>query len=194
MVAWSSWRKLTRVLYTTRRLDSLRLELNVYEATIRPALTYGSECWAMKVECWVMKVECWAMKIECWATKGNNKREIATAEMRMLRGILGVLRRDHIICMHILPPWTPQYPHVFYWDSIVGLLNECHSNVLLSLYVFLSPASAWIKYQLYPPCRYETIYLISFHFLFESVIDNSIIVAITTPLITAKGKKVVFFI
>ena len=42
---------------------------------IRPALTYGSGCWAIK---------------------GNNKRQIATTEMRMLRGILGVSRRDQM--------------------------------------------------------------------------------------------------
>ena len=41
---------------------------------IRPALTYGSECWAMKV---------------------NNKGKIAITEMTMLCGIFGVLRRDH---------------------------------------------------------------------------------------------------
>ena len=40
--AWSSWRKLTGVLYD--RKISLRLKANVYEAIIRPALTYGSEC------------------------------------------------------------------------------------------------------------------------------------------------------
>ncbi len=45
------------------------------EAIIIPALAYVSECWAMKV---------------------NNKRKIATTEVRMLRGILGVLRRDHM--------------------------------------------------------------------------------------------------
>ena len=50
-------------------------DLKVYEAIIIPALAYVSECWAMKV---------------------NNKRKIATTEVRMLRGILGVLRRDHM--------------------------------------------------------------------------------------------------
>ena len=45
----------------------------VYEAILRPALTYGSECWAVKV---------------------NNKRNIATTEMSVLRGILGVSRWD----------------------------------------------------------------------------------------------------
>ena len=45
-----------------------------YMRPIRPALTYGSECWAMKV---------------------TNKRKIATTEMRMFRGILGMSRRDH---------------------------------------------------------------------------------------------------
>ena len=72
--AWStSWRKLTGVLYD-RKIPP-RLKANVYEAIIRPALTYGSECWAMKV---------------------TNKRKIATTEMRMLRGILGVSRREHM--------------------------------------------------------------------------------------------------
>ncbi len=51
------------------------LKAKVYEAIIRPALTYGSECWAMKV---------------------TNERKIDTTEMRMLRGILGVSRRDQM--------------------------------------------------------------------------------------------------
>ena len=71
--AWSSWRKLTGVLYD--RKIPLRLKAKIYETIIRPALTYGSECWAMKV---------------------TNNRKIATTEMRMLRGILGVSRRDHM--------------------------------------------------------------------------------------------------
>ena len=50
-------------------------EQRYIEAIIRPALTYGGECWAMKV---------------------TNKRNIATTEMRMPRGILGVSRRDHM--------------------------------------------------------------------------------------------------
>ena len=72
--AWSSWRKLTGVLYDRRKIP-LRLKAKIYEPIIRPALMYGSECWAMKV---------------------TNKRKIATTEMRMLRGILGVSRRERI--------------------------------------------------------------------------------------------------
>ena len=45
--AWLSWRKLTGVLYD--RKIPLRLKVKIYETIIRPALTYGSECWAMKV-------------------------------------------------------------------------------------------------------------------------------------------------
>ena len=71
--AWSSWRKWTGVLYD--RMIPLMLKANVYEAIIRPSLTYGSECWAMKV---------------------TNKRKIATTEMTMLRGIHGVSKRDHV--------------------------------------------------------------------------------------------------
>ena len=65
----AAWRKLTGVLYD--RKIPLKLKAKVYEAIIRPALTYGSECWAMKV---------------------TNKRKIDTTEMGMLRGILGVSR------------------------------------------------------------------------------------------------------
>ena len=50
----------------------LRLKANVYEAIIRPALTYGSKSWPVKV---------------------TNKSKIAITEMRMFRGILGVSRR-----------------------------------------------------------------------------------------------------
>ena len=71
--AWSSWRKLTGVLYD--RKIPLNLKAKVYEAIIRPALTYGGECWAMKM---------------------TNRRNIDTTEMRMLRGIIGVSRRDHM--------------------------------------------------------------------------------------------------
>ena len=39
--AWSSWRKLTGVLYD--RKIPLRLKAKVYEAIIRPAMTYGSD-------------------------------------------------------------------------------------------------------------------------------------------------------
>ena len=71
--AWSSWRKFTGILYD--RKIPLGLKAKVYEAIIRLALTYGSECWAMKM---------------------TNKRKIATTEMRMLRGMLGVSRRNHM--------------------------------------------------------------------------------------------------
>ena len=71
--AWSIWRKLTGVLYD--RKIPLRLKAKIYETIIRPALTYGSECWTMKV---------------------TNKRKIATTKTRMLRGIPGVSRRDHM--------------------------------------------------------------------------------------------------
>ena len=65
--AWSSWRKLPGILYD--RMIPLRLKANVYEAIIRPVLTFGSECCAMEV---------------------TNKINIATTDMKMLRGIVGV--------------------------------------------------------------------------------------------------------
>ena len=68
--AWSSWRKFSGVLYSHHAQSE-----DIRDHKTRPALTYASECWAMKV---------------------TNKKKIATTEMRMLRGILGVSRRDHM--------------------------------------------------------------------------------------------------
>ena len=72
-IAWSSSRKLTRLLYD--RKIPLALTANVYETIIIPALKYGCGCLAIKV---------------------NNKRKIATTETRMLHVIIGVSRRDHM--------------------------------------------------------------------------------------------------
>ena len=67
--------QLFNVCYCSNLHIPLRLKEKVHEAMTRPALTYGSECWAMKV---------------------TNKRKIATTETRVLRWILGVSRRDHM--------------------------------------------------------------------------------------------------
>ena len=61
------------LLYDTK--IPLRLKSSVYEAVIRSAVTYGSYCWAMEV---------------------NNKRTIATTDMRMLRGIVGMSRQHRV--------------------------------------------------------------------------------------------------
>ena len=73
--AWSCWRKMTGVLYDRKIPLRLNTTIGLYESIIRPALTYGSECWAMRV---------------------TNKRKIATTGMRMLRGILEVSRRGNL--------------------------------------------------------------------------------------------------
>ena len=106
--AWSSWRKLTGVLYD--RKIPLRLKAKIYETIIRPALTYGSECWAMKV---------------------TNKRKIVTTEMRMLRGILGVSRRDHYAkrrdSTHITP-FTDRRGYAPWPSSLVWTCPETRCN------------------------------------------------------------------
>ena len=45
LAAWSSWQKSTGVLYDKKM--SLQLKSKVQEVITRPALTYGSEYWAM---------------------------------------------------------------------------------------------------------------------------------------------------
>ena len=109
--AWSSWRKLTGVMYD--RKIPLRLKAKIYETIIRPALTYGSECWAMKV---------------------TNKRKIATTEMRMLRGIIGVSTRDHNAkrrdSTHITPfierRANAQWPSSLVWTCSETRCNQRH--------------------------------------------------------------------
>ena len=44
----------------------------------------------------VMAEEAIIIPALAYVMKVNNKRKIATTEVRMLRGILGVLRRDHM--------------------------------------------------------------------------------------------------
>ena len=66
----------------------LKLKSKVYEVIVRPALTRGSDCWAMKT---------------------NNKRKIATTKMRVLLGTLGVsrlkrVRNEEIRQLLNLPP------------------------------------------------------------------------------------------
>ena len=66
--------------------------------------TYGSECWAMKV---------------------TNKSKIATTEMGMRRGILGVSRRDHIYAKrrkstHVRPTACIDRRGYAQWPVFVG--------------------------------------------------------------------------
>ena len=70
---WNAWRKLTGVLCDKK--ISARLKGKVYKTAVRPAMTYGSETWAIK--------------------KAQEKR-MDVAEMRMLRWMCGVTRRDRI--------------------------------------------------------------------------------------------------
>ena len=93
------------------RTIPLRLKAKIYETIIRPALTYGSEGWAMKV---------------------TNKRKIATTEMRMLRGILGVSRRDHMRnveirrILHLSPLGYAQWPSSLVWTCSETRCNQRH--------------------------------------------------------------------
>ena len=71
--AWTSWRKVTGVIYDKR--TPTKFKTKIYTTIVRPALLYGTECWAMKE---------------------SDKRRLNTTEMRMLRAILGVTRLDRI--------------------------------------------------------------------------------------------------
>ena len=72
-IAWMKWKQLTGVLCDTKVHNKLKDK--VYKTVIKPTITYGAECWAVR-------------------KKDENRLHIA--EMRMLRWIRGKTRKDHV--------------------------------------------------------------------------------------------------
>ena len=75
---WRAWRQASGVLCD--RKISIRLKGRFYKTVVRPAMLYGSETWAIK--------------------KAQEKR-LEVAEMRMLRWMCGVSRRDRLRNDHV---------------------------------------------------------------------------------------------
>ena len=71
--SWKNWRKLSGVL-CDRRLSS-RLKGMIFKTVVRPAMTYGTETWAIKK---------------------SHERRMDIAEIKMLRWAQGVTRWDKI--------------------------------------------------------------------------------------------------
>ena len=70
----SAWKKFKEVLNVIRgRSISLKVRCTLYKSYVRNALTYGAECWALKME---------------------DERRLKTTEMRMLRMICGKTFKD----------------------------------------------------------------------------------------------------
>ena len=70
---WNNWRKCSGLICD--RKVSARVKGKVYRSVVRPAMIYGSETWPLKK---------------------SQERKMEVAEMRMLRWMLGVTRRDRI--------------------------------------------------------------------------------------------------
>ena len=70
---WTKWRSSSGVLCD--RKVPLKVKGKYYKVAVRPALLYGSECWAVK---------------------HNHVKKMEVAEMRMLRWMCGITRRDRI--------------------------------------------------------------------------------------------------
>ena len=71
--AWTKWRELSGVFFDKKM--PRRLKIKLYLTVIRPVLLYGAECWTV--------------------TK-KEEQILETTEMRMLRRIKGVTRRDKV--------------------------------------------------------------------------------------------------
>ena len=72
-LAWMKWKQLTGVLCNKK--VPIKLKDKVYKTVIKPTMTYGAECWAVR-------------------KKDENRLHVA--EMRMLRWIRGKTRKDHV--------------------------------------------------------------------------------------------------
>ena len=71
--AWMNWRKSSGILCDRR--FSAKVKGKFYKSVVRPAMLYGAETWPIKKE---------------------QERKLEVAEMRMLRWMCGVTRRDKI--------------------------------------------------------------------------------------------------
>ena len=71
--AWSRWRDLSGVIYDKK--VPMKLKSNLYKTVVRPAMVYGSECWALRKQ---------------------EEQRLHTTEMKMLRWSQGKTRKDRI--------------------------------------------------------------------------------------------------
>ena len=72
-VAWSRWRDLSGVIYDKK--VPMKLKSKLYKTVVRPAMVYGSECWAMRKQ---------------------EEQRLHTTEMKILRWSQGKTRKDRI--------------------------------------------------------------------------------------------------
>ena len=73
-VAWSRWRDLSGVIYDKK--VPMKLKSKLYKTVVRPAMVYGSECWALRKQ---------------------EEQRLHTTEMKMLRWSQGKTRKDRIM-------------------------------------------------------------------------------------------------
>ncbi|KAL5187393.1 Craniofacial development protein 2 [Glycine soja] len=73
-VGWMKWRKASGVLCDAK--VPIKLKGKFYRTAVRPAILYGTECWAVK---------------------SQHENKVGVAEMRMLRWMCGKTRQDKII-------------------------------------------------------------------------------------------------
>ena len=91
------WREVKTVLNHKRM--PMRLKAKIYTTMVRPVMTYGSERWGLKKK---------------------DERKLYTAEMRMLRMMLGVTLKDKLRNEEVRRGITVK-------TSVEKLLNEVNS-------------------------------------------------------------------
>ena len=72
-VAWAKWREVPGVMCDKKM--PIKLKDKIYKTIVKPAMIYGSECWAVKQ---------------------NDTQILHTTDMRMLRWARGKTKKDHV--------------------------------------------------------------------------------------------------
>ncbi|CAG9134626.1 unnamed protein product [Plutella xylostella] len=114
---WMKWKQLTGT--TCDRKMPIKIKGKIYKSVIRPVMLYGAECWATKVM--------------------SDERRMHVAEMRMLRWMCGVTRKDRI--RPTIPSFYHTWTHLSIWRavlSILGLVYFVISNPQDMVYANLS--------------------------------------------------------
>ena len=78
-VAWSRWRDLLGIMYDKK--VPVKRKSKLYKTVVRPAMVYGSECWALRKQ-EEQRLHTTEMKMLRWSQRKTRKDVIKNATVR----------------------------------------------------------------------------------------------------------------